>query len=152
MTSEPTPQRLSDADRDAAAALLRDHYEAGRLDQAELDERLAAALAARVSSDLTPLFADLPEPHPAAGETTIAWATPAASGLAPRPDASVPATKGTDWIKVARASLWPVAILLAVTTGNFWTFIMLAIVGSIILSQINKNQRQPPPWLPPSQQ
>ena len=38
MTSEPVPQRLSDAERDVAASMLREHFEAGRLDQAEFDD------------------------------------------------------------------------------------------------------------------
>ena len=56
--------RISDADRDRAAALLRDHFAAGRLTRQELDERLAAALSARTSGDLGGVLADMPEPAP----------------------------------------------------------------------------------------
>jgi len=41
--------RVSDAERDAAAAELREHYASGRLDSDELDQRLSAALAASSS-------------------------------------------------------------------------------------------------------
>jgi len=57
--------RASDADRDRAAALLRDHFAAGRLDAAELDERLAMALNAKTFGELHRVLADLPEAGPA---------------------------------------------------------------------------------------
>jgi len=52
--------RLSDADRDHAAALLRDHFAAGRLAAGELDERLAAILDSRTLGDLRRVLDDLP--------------------------------------------------------------------------------------------
>jgi Domain of unknown function (DUF1707) len=54
--------RTSDADRARAAAMLRDHFAVGRLDAAELDERLAAALNATTFGELRRVLADLPEP------------------------------------------------------------------------------------------
>lgn len=56
--------RLSDADRDRAAALLRDHFAAGRLTAGELDERLTVTLRATTFGDLRRVLADLPEPVP----------------------------------------------------------------------------------------
>ena len=52
--------RLSDTDRDRAAAELADHYAEGRLDAEEHAERLDAIWTARVGADLEPIFADLP--------------------------------------------------------------------------------------------
>ena len=52
--------RVSDAERDAAAAELREHFASGRLNQDELDERLASVFAARTRGDLNALFTDLP--------------------------------------------------------------------------------------------
>jgi hypothetical protein len=57
--------RTSDADRDRAAALLRNHFAAGRLTTDELDERLATALHAKTFGDLRRILADLLEPAPA---------------------------------------------------------------------------------------
>ena len=57
--------RTSDADRDRAAALLRDHFAAGRLNAAELDERVAMALNAKTFGELRRVLADLPEAGPA---------------------------------------------------------------------------------------
>jgi hypothetical protein len=54
--------RTSDADRARAAAMLRDHFAAGRLNAAELDERLATALNAKTFGELHRVLADLPEP------------------------------------------------------------------------------------------
>ena len=51
--------RASDADRDRVIELLRAAVADGRLDQAEFDERLDAALAARTINTLAPLTADL---------------------------------------------------------------------------------------------
>ena len=52
--------RVTDADRDHAAALLRGHFVAGRLTSGELDERLTAALRAVTFGDLRRVLADLP--------------------------------------------------------------------------------------------
>jgi hypothetical protein len=54
--------RASDADRDQATARLREHFAAGRLTQAELDERITAALSAKTLGDLRQVTVDLPEP------------------------------------------------------------------------------------------
>jgi hypothetical protein len=54
------PYRLSDAERDDALARLRTAFEEGRLDIDEHEERASLAVRAVTSSDLDPLFADLP--------------------------------------------------------------------------------------------
>jgi DNA-binding PadR family transcriptional regulator len=51
---------VSDADRDLAAARLREHFAVGRLTPAELDARLTAALTAQTAGALRGLLADLP--------------------------------------------------------------------------------------------
>lgn len=52
--------RISDADRDRAAARLRDHFAEGRLTREELDERVIATLTARTAGELRRVMADLP--------------------------------------------------------------------------------------------
>jgi hypothetical protein len=52
--------RASDADRDRAASLLREHHAEGRLTAEEFHERLDRALAAKTRGDLDELLADLP--------------------------------------------------------------------------------------------
>jgi len=53
--------RVSDAERNSVAELLGQHYAEGRLDQAEFDERVARAMAAKTRGDLEGLFDDLPD-------------------------------------------------------------------------------------------
>jgi hypothetical protein len=52
--------RVSDADRERYAEVLRSAFAEGRLTDAELEERLRSAYAARTGADLEPLVADLP--------------------------------------------------------------------------------------------
>jgi hypothetical protein len=65
MNHDVGPQtRLSDTDRDRAAAELSGHYAEGRLNTEEHAERLDAIWTARVGADLAPIFEDLPRPVP----------------------------------------------------------------------------------------
>ena len=59
--------RVSDAERNAVADLLGQHYADGRLDQAEFDDRVGRTMAAKTRGDLTGLFDDLPEAETGAG-------------------------------------------------------------------------------------
>lgn len=52
--------RASDADRDRAATLLREHHAAGRLTVEEFHERMEAAFEARTLGEIDELLADLP--------------------------------------------------------------------------------------------
>jgi uncharacterized membrane protein len=52
--------RASDADRDRATALLREHHAAGRLTVEEFGERMDAALNAKTLGEIDALLADLP--------------------------------------------------------------------------------------------
>lgn len=52
--------RVSDAEREAAAAELREHFASGRLTQDEMDERLTSVFAAKTRADLNAVFTDLP--------------------------------------------------------------------------------------------
>jgi hypothetical protein len=56
--------RVSDAERDAAAAELREHYAAGRLTTDELDERISQVFAAKTRGDVTDIMHDLPSLRP----------------------------------------------------------------------------------------
>jgi hypothetical protein len=65
--TEPTGTqgiRIGTAEREAALQALADHMSAGRLDPDEYGDRVAAASGARFTSDLLPLFADLPSGPP----------------------------------------------------------------------------------------
>jgi hypothetical protein len=116
--------RASDADRDHAAARLAEHYVAGRLSEAERQQRVAAALAAKTLGDLAELMTDLPElgrlpngsldrPGPARPPS----ARPARAGLADRPRAPL----SEDAAAMACLSLIVVAYLATgLATGIWW--------------------------------
>jgi len=65
VTTEPGP-RVTDADREAAAARLREHYAQGRLTLEEFHHRLDAAFGANTQSQLTAITRDLPRTESAA--------------------------------------------------------------------------------------
>ena len=53
--------RVSDAERQAVADRLAEHFSSCRLDQEEFDERVSRAMSAKTRADLNGLFDDLPE-------------------------------------------------------------------------------------------
>ena len=69
--------RVSDAERDAVASELGQHFQDGRLDQAEYDERVTAAVVAKTERDLDELLTDLPQ---AAGRSGWAASEPDDAG------------------------------------------------------------------------
>jgi hypothetical protein len=97
--------RVSDRDRDDAAAAIREHYAAGRLDDDEMDERLKAAYAAKTEADLAALRADLP---------------PALRAVQPRPQPSQALQRRPGW----RRMFASVGSLIGVFAGStiVWAF------------------------------
>lgn len=151
MTTGPTPRRLSDDERDNAVSALREHFEAGRLDQSEFTERMERALAARFPNEFAPLFEDLPDPHPSVLGAAAAMPAPYQAASAPvtaNPGAGpVESLANQRFWAIAQATIWPVAILLMVTTGR-WHWIILAIIASIVIGHLRpKPRRQRPPYL-----
>jgi Domain of unknown function (DUF1707) len=65
----PHALRIGDAERDAAAADLGEHYAAGRLSLDELNERLDAVFSSKTLGQLTRVMADLP------GLGRLSWRT-----------------------------------------------------------------------------
>lgn len=78
-----TQIRIGDAERDAAASALGEHYAAGRLTKDEYDERIDRVWAAKYEDDLVPLFSDLPRRRVPAAPARGA-VTPTGSGLSKR--------------------------------------------------------------------
>jgi len=78
--------RIGDADREAIAAQLREHYADGRLTLDELNERLDQTFAAKIKADLDVVMRDLPHvarpftDAPALGSGNTAWSGPAWPG------------------------------------------------------------------------
>lgn len=143
MSPEATPRRISDADRDAAVEMLRQHFELGRLDPSEFEQRMGAALTARVAADLDPLFVDLPDPRPGSDTSVVVpWTAP--------PPPATTSSEFIRWAKIINGVVWPVAILAALMTGgNWWLFILIALVTNTVLGGIIARHRTPPPEINP---
>lgn len=150
---QPSPQRIGDAERDSAAELLREHMAQGRLTADEFDERIGAALQARVASDLDPLFSDLPGPRP--GQTvattpsyeTPPWQrsevapapTPTAAPLAPRPPGvrNLAGLTGAMWIAI------PLLVTFVLPNGwsSWWWLVFIPTFISMVLGK-NQSDRE----------
>jgi uncharacterized protein DUF1707 len=73
--------RVGDADREAVAAQLREHYADGRLTLEELNERLDQAFAAKTKADLNTVMRDLPQAtRPGAGLPSAGAGWPVSPG------------------------------------------------------------------------
>jgi hypothetical protein len=133
--NEQPQLRIGDTEREGAVTALGEHFAAGRLTKEEYDERSDRAYAARTTSDLYPLFADLPRlagAHPA---------PPAASGP-------------------ARAGRWPRGVgVLPVVLALFVLSVLvhsplflLLIVGAVVFSGSRRfrhgssHHRRQGPW------
>ncbi|QWZ08425.1 DUF1707 domain-containing protein [Nocardioides panacis] len=82
---DPSRLRISDADRHQVAEVLRQAAGDGRIDLAELDERLEATYAAKTYGELVPITVDLPTHHRPVPATrpsaTPAWSPGATTGV-----------------------------------------------------------------------
>lgn len=99
MTQPGRGIRISDADRDRAAARLQQALAEGRITLSELEERMAVVYAAKYTADLLPPFADLPAadgPAPLAG-VPVAAAVPTSEPLVLRTGAGT-LRRGGAWV------------------------------------------------------
>ena len=115
--------RASDADRDRVIEVLRAAVADGRLNQAEFDERLDAALAARTIGALAPLTADL-------------IAVPGSDGALTLPVAGPPAEPAAELLtinerhsSVRRDGRWTLPHRLALRTA--WCDVMLDLTRAV---------------------
>jgi hypothetical protein len=115
--------RASDADRDRVIELLRAAVADGRIDQAEFDERLDAALTARTIDALVPLTADL-------------IAAPGSDGALALPLARTPAEPAAELLtirerygSVRREGRWTLPHRLSLNTA--WSNVMLDLTKAV---------------------
>jgi hypothetical protein len=98
MATQPS-LRIGDADRDAVAAELREHFARGRLTLEEFNDRIDAVFAAKTQSDLSRLTSDLP--HITSGGAPLPSARtrqgPLLTSGAPGPGAVAAGWPGTSW-------------------------------------------------------
>ena len=126
MSADPSSSpslRASDADRDRVIELLRAAVADGRLDSAEFDQRLDAALAARTIDALAPLTADL-------------IAAPGSDGSLALPLAGTPAEPAAELLtirerhgSVRRDGRWTLPHRLVLHTA--WSDVMLDLTSAV---------------------
>jgi hypothetical protein len=126
MSADPSSSpslRASDADRDRVIELLRAAVADGRLDSAEFDQRLDAALAARTIDALAPLTADL-------------IAAPGRDGSLALPLAGTPAEPAAELLtirerhgSVRRDGRWTLPHRLVLHTA--WSDVMLDLTSAV---------------------
>ena len=126
MSADPSSSpslRASDKDRNRVIELLRAAVADGRLDPAEFDQRLDAALAARTIDALAPLTADL-------------IAAPGSDGSLALPLAGTPAEPAAELLtiherhgSVRRTGRWTLPHRLVVRTA--WSDVMLDLTSAV---------------------
>jgi hypothetical protein len=126
-SGNPVPQRVGDAERDQAVEFLREHLAQGRLDAAEFDDRLSAALNARIQSDLDQLFVDLPAPTPRSPGAMVQPVKP------PVDDSGLLSRRTRNTMDILVTVLWPVTIGIIFLIGwNFWWLLFAPITASSV--------------------
>jgi len=102
--------RVGDADRDAVAAQLREHYADGRLTLDELNERLDHTFAAKTTADLEAVLRDLPHvPRPVSaplvGPAGSGWDSGTGYSRRGRPFAAFAPVMALVWVFVILGAL-----------------------------------------------
>ena len=146
--------RVGDSERAEVADLLAWHFSQGRLDRAELDDRLDQAMRAKTRADLTGLVADLPGSEPAWGpgdrlrarRPTRAWPAPdnAPPGSDQPTDSRAAAAAGRHRLgQLALIAAVAVVIALAVraVTHSVGGWLVLALIAVLWLQSRNRVRR-----------
>ena len=97
--------RVSDAERDEVATLLRDHAAEGRLSADELDDRVGTALSATTRGELDALLTDLP------GSPARRSRRPARVGRELGEFLAISALLVTIWLAAGAGYFWPVWVI-----------------------------------------
>ena len=130
--------RVGDADREAVAAQLREHYADGRLTLEELNERLDQAFAAKTKADLNTVMRDLPQAaQPTAGMPYggTAWQGPAWQGSGWQP---MTGRQGQDYGSGGCGDNQRMRGAFAALMGLIWFFVIL---GSLFLFGLGGGDR-----------
>jgi len=116
--------RVGDADREATAAQLREHYADGRLTLDELNERLDQTFAAKTKADLNTVMRDLPQTAPpgSGGYGQTGWQPGWQGQMATRP------TDYRDDQGYRQGSRGPFTVF-APLMGLVWVFVILGAVS-----------------------
>jgi hypothetical protein len=127
--------RVGDADREAIAAQLREHYADGRLTLDELNERIDQTFAAKTKADLNTVMRDLPHSVPGTGSFgSTGWQGPAWEG----PLATRSSWDQNDGHGARQGARGPFAAAFAPLMGLVWVFI---VIGAVFLFGLGGGSR-----------
>jgi len=146
---EPDAVRAGHADRERVVAQLNDAFAEGRLDIAELEERVAAAYAAKTIGELKPLTEDLPGGPAAPVPAPRRAADPAPPASSP-PSGVVRRKAGADAAVRAVLGVFAlnIAIWAAVSLGTggliyFWpVWLLIPLAGTLIGRAVGGHPRR----------
>jgi hypothetical protein len=135
-TSQPGDLRVSDAERDAVVAELSEHFQAGRLNAEEFDQRAGQALAARTRSDLTGLMTDLP-----GGAQALTRPTASAAGVDSRPSSGRFLSRRTVSVLVVIAAVATVGSLLGHVSAYHIPWALIPVTLLVLRGFRRRSQR-----------
>jgi Domain of unknown function (DUF1707) len=142
--------RASDADRDAVAEQLRDHFATGRIRMDELDERLDKVYAAQTYGELEPLiedlpgpspYRDLPVPFPATGTGQGSEVAPFQHGWGGELTHGGPAWGAWASASVICWGIWLAGLISGGSVSGFWPVWVSVPWGGVLLAQAIEEHR-----------
>jgi hypothetical protein len=133
-TGDAGRQRIGSAERELAIGQLQQHYQAGRLTPEEYEDRSVIASRAMTWAEITPLFADLPDPRPGPVRADLVAPQPPAQGVVPMSDR----TRET-----IMAATPLVALVLFFLTDFTWQwFLAIPLVGILLYGPDRRDRRR----------
>jgi Domain of unknown function (DUF1707) len=136
--------RISDEERERAAAELGEHYAHGRLDRAEHAERLDRVWAARTRGELPPIFRDLPGTGYGRGPAFPPFGTFPARPGAPAPWVGAPVARRQRGLPGPVLAV--LGVLVVVTVLTHMPFIIMGLLVWLLLSRTGRRSRSRWEW------
>ncbi|MHB1434320.1 MAG: DUF1707 SHOCT-like domain-containing protein [Streptosporangiaceae bacterium] len=147
----PSGLRIGDAEREAAAANLREHFALGRLTMEEFQQRLDAALTAKTDRDLARLTSDLPPSGTGQGSATAPGPVTGAQPGGPwHPAPGYRRRPGGSWVRVGILIALVALVVLPATRLSFGVFpgkgaifilLLIAFLGRRVLFRLLRPRR-----------
>ncbi|HEY6793780.1 MAG TPA: DUF1707 domain-containing protein [Kineosporiaceae bacterium] len=146
--------RIGDAERAAATEALNAHREAGRLDATEYEDRQVQVSRARTWAEIRPVFADLPQPHPAGMPDAGPTPGDAPSASLPGVPESLPTQQSVpsqgllrsvvpDRYRATVMALTPfAALLLFLVTRDWIWFLAIPVMGILLYGAEGDHERR----------
>ncbi|MHB1596417.1 MAG: DUF1707 SHOCT-like domain-containing protein [Streptosporangiaceae bacterium] len=147
----PSGLRIGDAEREAAAASLREHFALGRLTLEEFQQRVDAALTAKTDRDLARLTSDLPQSGADQGSATAPGPMSGAQPGGPwYPATNYRRRPGGSWVRSGFLIALVALVVLQATRLSFGVFpgrgsililLLVAFLGRRVLFRLLRPRR-----------